>query len=46
MGESSQVGPGALLRVHGKRRSENEVDAEKLVILTSVARMQEEPAGS
>jgi tetrahydromethanopterin S-methyltransferase subunit A len=46
MGESSQVGPGALLRVHGRRRSENELDAEKLVILTSVARIQEEPAGS
>ncbi len=46
MGEPSQVGPGALLRVRGRRRSENEVDAERLVILTSVARMQEEPAGS
>jgi hypothetical protein len=29
-----------------ERRSENEVDAERLVILTGVARMQEEPAGS
>ena len=46
MGESSQVVPGALLRVRGKRRSENEVDAERLVILTNAARMQEEPAGS
>lgn len=46
MGELSQVAPGALLRVRGKRRSENEVDAERLVILTGVARMQEEPAGS
>jgi tetrahydromethanopterin S-methyltransferase subunit A len=46
MGEPSQVAPGALLRVHGKRLSENEVDAERLVILTNVARIQEEPAGS
>lgn len=45
MGESSQVVPGALLRVRGRRRSENEVDAEALVILTSVARIQEESAG-
>ncbi len=46
MGDSSQVAPGALLRVRGRRRSENEVDAEALVILTSVARIQEEPTGS
>lgn len=46
MGEPSQVVPGALLRVRGKRRSENEVDAERLVILTNVARMQVEPSGS
>lgn len=42
MGEPGQVTPGALLRVRGKRRSENEVDAERLVILTSTARIQEE----
>jgi len=46
MGEPGQVCPGALLRLRGKRRSENELDAERLVILTSVARVQEEPAGS
>jgi tetrahydromethanopterin S-methyltransferase subunit A len=46
MGESSQVAPGALLRVRGRRRSENEVDAGALVILTGVARIQEEPTGS
>jgi tetrahydromethanopterin S-methyltransferase subunit A len=46
MGEPSQVGPGALLRVRGRRRSENEVDAERLVILTSVARIQDESTGS
>ena len=46
MGEPSQIGPGALLRVRGRRRSENEVDAARLVILTSVARVQEEPDGS
>ena len=42
MGEPGQVGPGALLRVRGKRRSENEVDAERLVILTGTARIQED----
>ena len=46
MGESSQVAPGARLRVRGRRRSENEVDAEALVILSGVARIQEEPSGS
>lgn len=46
MGEPGQVGTGALLRVRGRRRSENEVDAERLVILTSAARIQEEPVGS
>jgi hypothetical protein len=46
MGEPSQVGPGALLRVRGRRRTENEVDAERLVILTNAARMQEESAES
>jgi tetrahydromethanopterin S-methyltransferase subunit A len=46
MGELSQVAPGALLRVRGRRRAENEVDAERLVILTGVARVQEEPSGS
>ncbi len=42
MGEPGQVTPGALLRVRGRRRSENEVDAERLVILTGSARIQEE----
>lgn len=40
MGEPGEVRPGALLRVRGKRRSKNEVDAERLVILTNAARMQ------
>jgi hypothetical protein len=45
MGEPSQVVPGALLRVRGKRRSENEVEAERLVILTGVARIEAETDG-
>jgi hypothetical protein len=45
MGEPSQVVPGALLRVRGRRRTEDEVDAERLVILTGVARIEEEPDG-
>lgn len=46
MGESNQVVPGALLRVRGRRQSENELEANGLVILTGVARIQDEQGGS
>lgn len=42
MGEASQVQPGALLRVRGKRYAEKEVAADALVILTNVARIETE----
>jgi hypothetical protein len=42
MGEASQVQPAALLRVRGKRLAEREVAANALVILTEVARIEEQ----
>ena len=45
MGDASEIQPGAFLRVRGKRQTEGVVAASALVILTHVARIEEQSGG-